>query len=124
MSELYERIENFCKERKVNITQMCREANVPRAALTDLKMGRSKELSIKTLDRIADYFNVSVDSIIGKEQKKPPTSRPTDERITFDDFTYAMQNETKDLTDMDKQLLLSMAKQLNDARKQRNGEHK
>ena len=73
MSELYERIENFCKERKVNITQMCRESNVPRAALTDLKMGRSKELSIKTLDRIADYFNVSVDTIIGKEQKETPT---------------------------------------------------
>lgn len=54
--------------------------------------------------------------------KKTPT--PEDERIDFDDFTYAMQNETKDLTDMDKQLLLSMARQLNDARKQRNGEPK
>jgi transcriptional regulator with XRE-family HTH domain len=74
LSELYERIEDFCKERKVNITQMCREANVPRAALTDLKMGRSKELSIKTLERIADYFNVSVDTIIGKEQKETPYS--------------------------------------------------
>ena len=33
-----------------------------------------------------------------------------------------MQNETKELTEMDKQILLSMAKQLNDARKQKNGE--
>lgn len=79
MSELYERIENFCKERKINITQMCREANVPRAALTDLKMGRSKELSIKTLGRIADYFGVSVDAILGNEQKKE-TPTPKSER--------------------------------------------
>ena len=42
--------------------------------------------------------------------------------MTFDYFTYAMQNETRDLTDMDKQILLSMAKQLNDARKRKNGE--
>ena len=56
-----------------------------------------------------------------EETKKAPT--PEGERpITFDDFTYAMQNETKDLTEMDKQILLSMAKQLNDARKQKNGE--
>ena len=55
------------------------------------------------------------------ETEKAPT--PEGERpITFDDFTYAMQNETKDLTEMDKQILLSMAKQLNDARKQKNGE--
>lgn len=36
--------------------------------------------------------------------------------LTLDDFTYALQNEVKTLTDMDKQILLSMAKQLNDAR--------
>ena len=54
---------------------------------------------------------------------KAPTQE--DEReITFDDFTYAMQNESKELTDGDKQILLSLAKQLNDARKKRNGESK
>lgn len=45
-----------------------------------------------------------------------------DQSISFDDFTYAMQNESKDLTEADKQILLSMAKQLNDARKKKNGE--
>lgn len=55
----------------------------------------------------------------------PKENAPAQEgerEITFDDFTYAMQNESKDLTEMDKQILLSMAKQLNDARKKRNGE--
>ena len=42
------------------------------------------------------------------ESKSPP--------VSFDDFTYAIQKEAKDLTDMDKQILLSMAKQLTDAK--------
>lgn len=45
-----------------------------------------------------------------------------EDRLDFDDFTYAMQNEGKTLTEMDKQILLSMAKQLNDARRKENGE--
>lgn len=41
--------------------------------------------------------------------------------MTMDDFTYAMQNETKELTDGDKELLLSLARQLNNARKNKDG---
>lgn len=75
----------------------------------------------EALNKIADYFGVTTDYLLGAEAEKAPI--PEGERpITFDDFTYAMQNETKDLTEMDKQILLSMAKQLNDARKQKNGE--
>ena len=112
--------------------------------MSDLKVGRKQNLSTETLDKIADYFGTTVDYLLGRtddpenndrfgldisddeireleETKKAPT--PEGERpITFDDFTYAMQNETKDLTEMDKQILLSMAKQLNDARKQKTGE--
>ena len=75
-----------------------------------------------TLQRIADYFGVTTDYLLtGEETKKAPTQEGERE-IAFDDFTYAMQNEAKDLTDMDKQILLSMAKQLSDARKKKDGE--
>ena len=40
----------------------------------------------------------------------------------FDDFTYAMQNEFQELSEADRQLLLSLAKQLNHARRKRDGE--
>lgn len=54
------------------------------------------------------------------QKNKAPT--PEDEReIGLDDFTYAFNGEVKDLTESDKQLLLSMARQLNEARKQRDG---
>lgn len=114
MSELYERIEKLCKNRNVNITTMCREAGVSRASLSDLKFGRKQNLSVTTLKRIALYFGVSVEILLTGEEKSPA---PEGEReIGFDDFTYAMQNEAKELTDEDKEILLSMARQLRAAR--------
>ncbi len=42
-----------------------------------------------------------------------------DELIDFESFDYAMQNETKELSDSDKQILLSLAKQLREAKEKR-----
>ena len=71
MNDMYKRIEALCKERGVNITEMCRGANVPRGNLTELKMGRTVSLSTKTLSKISAFFGVSIEQLIGEEQKKP-----------------------------------------------------
>lgn len=71
LNEMYERIEKLCKERGINITEMCRGANIPRGNLTELKKGRTAVLSTKTLSKISAYFDVSLESLIGEEQKKP-----------------------------------------------------
>ncbi|MBO4467882.1 MAG: helix-turn-helix transcriptional regulator [Clostridia bacterium] len=67
MVELYERIENLCKERGINVTTLCTNCGIPRASLSDFKSGRKKTLSAKTLSLIADYFGISVDYLYGKE---------------------------------------------------------
>lgn len=54
---------------------MCSMAKVSRGAITDLKMGRTKSLSLKTLTKIADYFGVTIDYLTGSknlEQKEKP----------------------------------------------------
>lgn len=61
---MYNRIENLCKDNNTNITEMCKQAGVSRAALTDLKKGRSSSLSAKTIQKIAKYFNVSTDYLM------------------------------------------------------------
>ncbi len=66
MPELYERIENLCKEKGINITFLCSECGIPRASLSDFKSGRKKTLSAKVLSLIADYFGVTVDYLYGK----------------------------------------------------------
>lgn len=71
MNEMYKRIEILCEQRGINITQMCRDAEIPRGNLTDLKKGRTSELSTKSLGKLAVYFGVSIDYFLGEEQKKP-----------------------------------------------------
>ena len=68
MNEMYERIEALCKRKNVNVTQMCKEAGVSRGNMTDLKMGRTAELSTKTLAKLSVYFGVSIDYLLGTEK--------------------------------------------------------
>lgn len=72
MSDLYNRIDELCIAQGENITAMCRSAGVSRASLSDLKMGRNQTLSAETLSKIAVYFDVSVDYLLGKEEKEKP----------------------------------------------------
>jgi transcriptional regulator with XRE-family HTH domain len=66
MSDLYDRIEQMCSTQGINITEMCREAGVPRSALSDYKVGRKKSISLKNVEKIADYFDTTVDYLLGR----------------------------------------------------------
>ena len=65
MADLYTRIENLCKSAGITITKMCAESGASRASLTDLKNGRKKTLSAKTLSAIASYLGVTTDYLLG-----------------------------------------------------------
>lgn len=106
MSKLYNNIEDLCRAKKITITEMCRQAGVSRASLTDLKMGRKQSLAADTLSKIAGLFSITVDYLLGNT---------TETNVNFDSFTYAMHNASKDLTDSDKEILLSMAQKLRKA---------
>lgn len=69
MSELYKRIEELCKNNGATITDMCRASGAPRGSLSDLKMGRTNGLNSNTLSKIATYFDVSVDYLLGKAER-------------------------------------------------------
>lgn len=109
MSNLYNKINNLCESQKITITTMCRNSGVNRASLTDLKMGRKHSLSAETLTKIADYFNVSVDYLLGKTDTKKEGPAEADP-IGYDDFGYAMYMEGRELTEENKAKLLEMAK--------------
>lgn len=73
MSELYKRIEALCKEQGITITEMCRRTGVPRANLTELKMGRQQTIGLGSLDKIAKYFNVPVGLFVQSEKERQPS---------------------------------------------------
>ena len=98
MSELYERIDQLCKSRNINITTMCKEAGVSRSSLTDLKSGRKQKLSVDTLSKIASYFDISVDYLAGYKTKKAPAE--TGKRsVSDDDIKFALFGGDGEITD-------------------------
>lgn len=72
MSDLFLRIEALCKSKGITITDLCRESGASRGSLSDLKQGRKQSLSSATLSKIATYFGVSVDTLLGNEQIEKP----------------------------------------------------
>ena len=108
-----EKIKAQRKELGLTQTELGEKLGVQKNAVSKWETGRVDDIPGSKIRAMAALFGVTPSYLIDDEAA---------ESVSFDDFTFAMQNETKDLTDMDKQILLSMARQLNDARKRKNGE--
>lgn len=67
MNELYKRIEDLCKSYNITITKMCRDLKISRSALSEFKSGRTKSISERTIDIIAEYFNVTPEYLTGRD---------------------------------------------------------
>lgn len=99
MSIMYERIESLCKSNGINITQMCREVGIPRGNLTELKMGRTMNLSSKNAQKIANYFGVSVGYLLGEEETKNAPVANDRRVVTDEDIKFALFGGSGDITD-------------------------
>lgn len=110
MGTIYENILNLCAEKGIKPGKMCGDLHLSRSLMTDLKAGRKKGVTDKTAVKIAEYFGVSVDRVFGVGKEKSPS----EDGVTFDDFTYAMHGHSGDLTAADKDILLKLAAQMAD----------
>lgn len=64
---------------------MCVELKISKSTMTDLKSGRRPTVTLGTAQKIADYFGVSVDRVLGiSEQKEKPTLE-TKSELNMDD---------------------------------------
>ena len=96
MSKLYDRIQTLCEKRGVSITTVCRESGASRASLSDLKMGRKQSLSAETLSKLANWFGVSVDFLLGKENASPDEKGRT---VSEEDIKFALFGGDGPITD-------------------------
>ncbi len=67
MEKMYQVIEQLCQQRKTNVTAMCRDLGIGRSVLSELKSGRTQMLSTANTEKIAQYFGVSVEYLLGRE---------------------------------------------------------
>lgn len=106
-----EKIKERRKALGLTQTELGERLGVQKNAVSKWETGRVDDIPGSKIRAMAALFGVTPSYLIDSEADPD-----------FDGFTYAMQNETKDLTEMDKQILLSMARQLKDARKRADGE--
>lgn len=107
MSNLYENIKELCDEKGVKPGKMCTEASVSKGLITDLKMGRKKTVHVETAQKIADYFGVTVDRVLGAEKE---TAVPKDDGLS--PMESQLMEYVRALTDDQKKMLLAQLQAL------------
>lgn len=89
MGTLYNNILALCESRGIKGGKLCRDLEISKGLLTDLKMGRRTGISAVTAQKIAAYFDVSVGYLLGEEPKKAPTE-PDRRRYKDDEILFAL----------------------------------
>jgi transcriptional regulator with XRE-family HTH domain len=107
----YDIFKGLCDKKDVSPSRACIDMGLSRSLGAKWK-NTGANPSYEVLTKMAGYFGVSVDYLLGNEQKEkaPSQNEKNPEDITFDDFSYALLDETKELTKENKDKLLEMAK--------------
>ena len=103
----YDLFKELCDQKGISVSKACIEIGLSRSIAAKWKNTKTNP-SAEVLPKIAEYFGVTIDYLLtGKE-----ATIKGKEALTLDDFTYAMHGESGKLSDKDKEILLSMARQL------------
>lgn len=99
VSNMYSLIERLCRERGTNVTIMCRNLDITRSVLSELKSGRTRQLSSDYTARIAAYFGVSVEHLLGQPELEtyadPPEELPGELRAIARKLSGLSQEQQK-----------------------------
>lgn len=112
MGTLYESILSLCEEKGIKGGRMCGDLNISKSLMTDLKSGRKKSINAETALKIANYFQVSIDRVMGgPETKKMPTPEGEHTAALSPAFFRLKQGlEPYDLSESDADFLVEVYK--------------
>lgn len=91
----FERFSALCKEHKETPNSIAKIIGASSGSVTAWKKGTAPRNA--TLSKIADYFGVTTDYLLGKENKKAPTSG--ERVISDDDIKFALFGGDGEITD-------------------------
>lgn len=60
----YEKIKSMCDDRGIKLSVLAEKTGIRSSVFTELKMGRTKQLSTATLEKIAGFFGVPVSFLL------------------------------------------------------------
>lgn len=114
MGTLYERISLLCAAKGIKGGKMCTDLGISKGMLSDLKMGRRSGISTATAKKIAAYFNVSIEYLLGEEIEKAPTEKVSADIL--DEVDIGFYNGYKELDEADKEVLRDMVRIMRERR--------
>ena len=95
----YDRFKQLCDRKGVSCNKAALEIGLSNATPTKWKKTGATPVG-ETLDKIAAYFGVSADYLLGKEKEKAPTN--TGERKISDaELKFALWGDCEDVSDED-----------------------
>lgn len=95
-SIFFERYAELCKSTGETPNSVAKNIGASSGSVTAWKNGT--EPRNKTLSKIADYFGVSTDYLLGKETEKAPTTNG-ERSVSDDDIKFALFGGSGDITD-------------------------
>ena len=111
----FDRLKRLCDERGISAYKACTDIGLNRAAVAKWKNGSIP--SGTTAAKLADYFGVTTDYLLGKEDKKAPTE--TGKRDILDEVDVAFYGDFKELNDDEKETVRDMVRLMRQRKEKR-----
>ncbi|ADU27876.1 helix-turn-helix domain-containing protein [Ethanoligenens harbinense] len=119
MMAFFDIYKQLCRQSGFSPNAVAKELHISSGTVTKWKNGSMP--SAEKLRAIAEHFHVTTDYLLtGADGPLGEDGIPP---VTFDDFTYAMFHEGRELTEENKRMLLDMARLLRE-RQHREGKDK
>lgn len=95
MYSLYGRLKELCDYKGITGYRMCSDLGISKSLMTDLKSGRKKSVNAETAAKIANYFNVPVDCLLGKMDFIPELCELAQQKVTHDNLDVAIKEKSR-----------------------------
>jgi len=110
--DLISRIKELCKERRITVAQLEQECGLGKKTIAN--WGKSSP-SVDKLSKIADYFGVSIDFLLDREEPETDSFdeiRDELERLRMDPDLRVLLSAGAGLTREDLEMVIAMAKRM------------
>lgn len=98
----FERIKKLAKNRSKSLKQVAIDLGLGENYIYTLK---TKKPTATNLEKLADYFHVSVDYLLGREDEKLTSDQKDLKKFLDDNLNYGMTYDGQNLTDEEKERL-------------------
>ena len=109
-SPIVSRINGLLAEKGISKRDFYQDCGITSASYSLWNTGKTTP-RMKNLEVIADYLETTTDYLLtGLGEKEKAPTQEGEREIGFDEFNYAFYEESKDLPDEKKKMLLEMAR--------------